>query len=73
MMIASAFVRPTFRRLGARALSTEGPKRFNPIPVDIDHYTSGWAIEDIQEFTRQGKYSVQTYNQISTKVCIKIV
>ena len=34
----------------------------------MDHYTSGWSIEDLSEFTKQGKYSVQTYNAISTKV-----
>ena len=58
-------VRPALKKVGVRGLATG---RFNPVPVDIEHYTSGWTIEDISDFTRQGKYSVQTYNLISTKV-----
>jgi D-3-phosphoglycerate dehydrogenase / 2-oxoglutarate reductase len=36
-----------------------------PIPVDIEHYTSGWNIDDIEEFTKPGKYAIQTYDKIS--------
>jgi hypothetical protein len=39
-----------------------------PIPVDVDHYTSGWNIEDIKDFTKSGKFNVQTYNKISPTV-----
>lgn len=35
--------------------------------VDVDHYVSGWNIGDIQEFTKSGKYQVQTFNKISEK------
>lgn len=39
-----------------------------PLPVDVDHYTSGWNIEDIGDFTKPGKYNIQTYNKISDVV-----
>lgn len=31
----------------------------------VDHYTSGWNIADIEDFTQPGKYAIQTYNKIS--------
>lgn len=34
-------------------------------PVDIEHYTSGWNIGDIEEFTKPGKFAIQTYDKIS--------
>jgi D-isomer specific 2-hydroxyacid dehydrogenase, catalytic domain/D-isomer specific 2-hydroxyacid dehydrogenase, NAD binding domain len=34
-------------------------------PIDLDHYTSGWNIDDIGDFTRKGQYAVQTFNKIS--------
>jgi D-3-phosphoglycerate dehydrogenase / 2-oxoglutarate reductase len=37
----------------------------SPLPVDIDHYTSGWNIEDINDFTKLGTYTIQTFNKIS--------
>lgn len=37
----------------------------SPLPVDIEHYTSGWNIEDISDFTKQGQYTIQTFNKIS--------
>ena len=42
-----------------------GDKPFNPIPVDVEHYTQGWNVRDIDEFTRQGYYAIQTFNKIS--------
>lgn len=36
--------------------------------VDLDHYSSGWNIADIGEFTKPGKYQIQTFNKISAKV-----
>ena len=48
----------------ARCMSTN-------IPVDIDHYTSGWddsQIKDIGEFSKTGKYQIQAFNKISPKV-----
>mmetsp|Transcript_1384 Transcript_1384/g.1322 ORF Transcript_1384/g.1322 Transcript_1384/m.1322 type:complete len:474 (-) Transcript_1384:179-1600(-) len=35
------------------------------IPIDVDHYTSGWKIGDIDDFTKAGKYRIQTFNKIS--------
>jgi D-3-phosphoglycerate dehydrogenase len=49
----------------AREFGTD--KEWHPIPVDLEHYTSGWNIADIDEFTKQGYYSVHTYNKISPK------
>jgi D-3-phosphoglycerate dehydrogenase len=37
------------------------------IPVDVDHYTSGWHIKDISDFTKAGKFQIQTFNKISEK------
>jgi len=40
------------------------------IPIDVDHYTSGWdesSIKDIGEFSKAGKYQIQTFNKISPK------
>ena len=39
-----------------------------PLPVDVEHYTSGWCIDDISDFTKPGKYNVMTYNKISPEV-----
>ena len=36
-------------------------------PVDVEFYTSGWNVDDIKDFTNTGKYSVQTFNKISSK------
>jgi hypothetical protein len=38
------------------------------INVDVDHYTSGWVFEDVRDFTKAGKYQIQTFNKISEKV-----
>jgi D-3-phosphoglycerate dehydrogenase len=37
------------------------------VPIDVDHYSSGWNIQDIGEFTQTGKYQIQTFNKISEK------
>lgn len=34
-------------------------------PVDLEHFASGWNIDDIGDFTRKGQYAVQTFNKIS--------
>lgn len=42
---------------------------FSSIPVDIEHYTSGWNVSDIADYTNNNnsnKYAVQTFNKIST-------
>lgn len=55
MTITHAFVRPVLTNVGTRSLSSKAGA-FNPIPVDIEHYTSGWKIEDLSDFTRQGRH-----------------
>ncbi|GFH58776.1 D-3-phosphoglycerate dehydrogenase [Chaetoceros tenuissimus] len=38
------------------------------IDIDVDHYSSGWNIDDIGEFTaKTGKYQIKTFNKISEK------
>lgn len=36
--------------------------------VDFEHYASGWNVEDIKDFTGSGRYSMQTFNKISSQV-----
>lgn len=40
-------------------------KPFHPIPVDLEHYTEGWNVKDVEEFTQSGHYAIQTFNKIS--------
>lgn len=48
---------------GCRLLSTRGF-----VPVDVEHYTSGWkAFADVKEY-KPGRFQVQTFNKISPKV-----
>lgn len=35
--------------------------------LDYDHFAHGWAVGDIGDFTRPGKYHMQTFNKISPK------
>jgi D-3-phosphoglycerate dehydrogenase len=37
------------------------------VDIDVDHYSSGWKIGDIDEFNKAGKYRIQTFNKISEK------
>jgi hypothetical protein len=64
-------------RSGSAVLSTMAVRAFSGtvvlgkahgpnLPVDVDHYTSGWNVDDIKDFTSTGKYSVQTFNKISS-------
>ena len=49
--------------------SFNGLRYFSQKPtIDYEHFTSGWNIEDISDFTKPGKYCVQTFNKISPKV-----
>ena len=48
-----------------RSSSSTSSKPFNPIPLDLEHYTEGWNIQDVEEFTQTGFYAVQTFNKIS--------
>ena len=56
-----AALRPTkFTKVSSSGLRyLSGPR------VDYDHYISGWNVEDISDFTKPGKYTVQTFNKIS--------
>jgi D-isomer specific 2-hydroxyacid dehydrogenase, catalytic domain/D-isomer specific 2-hydroxyacid dehydrogenase, NAD binding domain len=40
---------------------------FRPLPVDIEHYTEGWNVQDISDFTKKGQYTIYTFNKISPK------
>lgn len=61
---ASASASATATATAVRSYSSTASTAM-PLPVDIEHYTSGWNIEDIDEFTRQGQYAIQTFNKIS--------
>ena len=37
--------------------------------IEVDHYTSGWNLTDLDGY-KPGKYEVKTYNKISSKVCV---
>jgi hypothetical protein len=64
MLSTTRTLRFSAQRVFARSLvSTSGP-----IPVDVEHYVSGWAIEDIGDYTKPGFFNVHTYNKISPKV-----
>ena len=49
-------------RQAAAAAPYSGPA------VDYDHFAHGWNVNDINDFTVDGKYSMQTFNKISPKV-----
>ena len=36
--------------------------------ISVDHYSSGWKIDDIADFTKEGKFHIKTYNKISEEV-----
>ena len=62
--------RQTSRRIGQQ-VRPMGSKTWtgDSISLDVDHYSSGWNIGDIEEFTKAaGKYQIQTFNKISEKV-----
>jgi len=52
-----------------RPFSSEPAEEWEgPIPIDLEHYTSGWNIADLDDFTVPGgKYAIQTFNKISPK------
>jgi D-3-phosphoglycerate dehydrogenase / 2-oxoglutarate reductase len=72
LVSVSSFARSTAARRGVSCAFVASVRDYgatksapSPLPVDIDHYTSGWNIEDISDFTKQGQYTVQTFNKIS--------
>lgn len=55
-------------RVSSRTLVTGIETRDGPnLPVDVEHYTSGWNVADIKDFTHLGKYAIHTFNSISAK------
>lgn len=36
--------------------------------ISVEHYSSGWKIDDIADFTKEGKFHIKTYNKISEEV-----
>ena len=48
-------------------------KAYSGPSVDYDHFTHGWAVADITDFTKPGKYGMKTFNKISPKVKRKCV
>jgi len=37
------------------------------VPADLEHFTSGWNFEDIDEFNKPGSWQIGTFNKISEK------
>jgi D-3-phosphoglycerate dehydrogenase len=66
---SNATTTATFRlALSSRFLSSSGVSDAEwegPIPLDVEHYTSGWNVTDVEDFIKPGKYCVQTFNKIS--------
>ena len=58
------------RRAASRTIGQQvRPLTGSTIGVDVDHYNSGWEkVGDIGEFTKAGKFQIQTFNKISEKV-----
>mmetsp|Transcript_30497 Transcript_30497/g.46692 ORF Transcript_30497/g.46692 Transcript_30497/m.46692 type:complete len:480 (-) Transcript_30497:220-1659(-) len=50
----------------ATAIRCKSSAPIDDVDVDVDHYTSGWTIGDISDFTVRGKYHVHTFNKISS-------
>jgi len=60
--IASS-VRPSIAASRSQARNFSGAT----VPADIEHFTSGWNFDDIEEFSKPGSWSIQTFNKISEK------
>ena len=61
-VIATPSIVSSVRALASSAVGGGGAS------VDVDHYTSGWNMGDLAEFSSEGKYQIQTFNKISEKV-----
>ena len=59
----------TLRRTGRTTIGKQARYLSSKNNLEIDHYTSGWNFDDVQDFTKAGKYQIQTFNKISEKVC----
>jgi hypothetical protein len=59
---------PSKTRFGFTAIRSAHSGYSGPA-VDYDHFSHGWAVGDIEDFTQKsGKYNMQTFNKISPKV-----
>jgi len=75
MVLARAFARKAIQqrqvaqqqRHHQQQWLSAGSVRCFSVPLDIEHYSSGWKVEDVSESNRTGKYGIQTFNQISTR------
>ena len=63
--VGSRILLPAFASSTPVTHRSHSTRPFNPIPVDVEHYTQGWNVQDIDEFTREGYYAIQTFNKIS--------
>lgn len=52
----------TTNRIGARAALSASRKR---CLSTVDHMTSGWNIQDIDDFNKPGSWTIKTFNKIS--------
>jgi len=59
---ATKSIQQQFFVAGSQKVSYSGPA------VDYDHFSHGWAVGDLNDFTGKGKYHMQTFNKISPKV-----
>jgi len=64
----NSFATFAVRRAASRTFTQQVRPLSTSIPVDVDHYTSGWNTEELAEHTKSGKYQIQTFNKISEKV-----
>ena len=73
MILSTAFSRAALGRGSARiwkpaSLLSAHISGYSGPAVDYDHFSHGWAVGDIGDFTHAGKYQMQTFNKISPKV-----
>lgn len=67
MAVAPGLLRQAAPVISAGRFFSSAPDWEGPIPVDIEHFTEGWNLTDIEDFTRPGQYAIQTFNKISDK------
>lgn len=68
MTILSTLTRSSTARASRTIYRQAAVASYSGPAVDYDHFTHGWNVKDIDDFTVDGKYSMQTFNKISPKV-----
>ena len=59
-------ITPTIRKHSGKTLLRNFSSK--DIQYDFAHYSDGWkGIDDINEFSKPGKFQIQTFNKISEK------